>query len=89
MERARGVENDLMELFDGQLADEIQHVRYANHWIEILVKKDPRNAMDVVRAVTQANTAFRIIAGEALIQLVLDEQTLRETGFTEAGPDAV
>jgi uncharacterized ferritin-like protein (DUF455 family) len=81
MEHARGTEEDLMELFDGQLADEIQHVRYANQWIDILVRKDSRKAMDIVRAVTQANAAFRIIAGEALTQLVLDDQTLRETGF--------
>lgn len=81
MEHARDKEDDLMELFDAQLADEIQHVRYANRWITALVQRDGRKALDVIRAVTQANAAFRIIAGEALTELVLDEETLRETEF--------
>ena len=54
-------------------------MRYANRWITALVERDSRKALDVVRAVSQANTAFRIIAGEALTELVLDEETLRET----------
>lgn len=74
-------ETDLVELFDTQLPDEIQHVRYANTWIKRLVALDPRQALDIVRAVTQANAAFRMIAGEAALDITLDASMREEAGF--------
>lgn len=79
-------ETDLMELFDAQLPDEIQHVRYANRWIRILVDRNPRSALDVVRAVSQANAAFRIVAGDAAISMVLDDALKNEAGFLDDAP---
>ena len=76
-------EDDLMILFDAQLADEIQHVRYANVWIEELVRRDPRQALDIVRAVAQANRAFKTIAGEAAREVVLGNELKQEAGFIE------
>lgn len=76
-------EDDLVALFDAQLADEIQHVRYANRWIEKLVERNGRVALDVVRGVTQANAAFKLIAGNAIIPMTLDESVMRETGLLE------
>jgi uncharacterized ferritin-like protein (DUF455 family) len=49
-------------LMDGILADEIQHVRFANQWIKGEAKKNPRVVMEIaaaiafVRAVTAAFT---------------------------------
>jgi uncharacterized ferritin-like protein (DUF455 family) len=84
----RTTETDLRELLDAQLADEIQHVRYGNHWVAELVRRDPRQAIDVVRAVTQANEAFRMVAGDALVELTLDDDMRREVGLnaTETTP---
>lgn len=76
-------EDDLMELFDAQLADEIQHVRYGNVWVTELVRRDRSLILDVVRAVTQANRAFRIIAGDVVQELTLDDQIKLEAGFLE------
>lgn len=75
-------EADLAELFDAQLPDEIQHVRYANRWIQKLVADDPRRALDVVRAVTHANTTFRVVAGDAAIPITLTDELKTEAGFT-------
>ncbi len=84
LQRAKdGEEPDLMQLFDMQLADEMQHVRYANVWVKKLAELDRRKLLDVVRAVAQANAAFRIIAGEAIQELELDDETLREAGFAD------
>ncbi len=75
---------DVAALLDAQLADEIQHVRYANRWIESLIRSNPRYALDVVRAVAQANRAFPMIAGEAAMHLELDDQIRTEAGFADA-----
>lgn len=76
-------EEDLVQLFDAQLADEIQHVRYGNRWVTELGRQDRRNLLEVIRAVTQANRAFRLIAGAAFQELTLDEQTKLEAGFID------
>lgn len=55
------------EILDGILADEIQHVRFANHWIKDLVKRDRRNLLRVAHAVRfleQANAFFQTGEGE-------------------------
>jgi uncharacterized ferritin-like protein (DUF455 family) len=81
----RTTEEDLRELLEAQLADEVQHVRYANRWVTDLIRREPRRALDVVRAVSQANEAFRTVAGEAFVEIVLDEEMKRETGLL--GPE--
>ena len=79
----KGDEGDLMQLFDAQLADEIQHVRYGNRWVTELGRQDRRNLLEVIRAVSQANRAFRLIAGSAIQEMTLDEQTKLEAGFID------
>lgn len=74
-------ERDLTILYDAQLPDEIQHVRYANKWIPELIARDRRAALDVVRAVNQANAAFRQVAGSALIEMSLSDEIRAEAGF--------
>ena len=50
------------EVMDGILADEVQHVRFANEWIKREVKQNPRMVMEIaaaieyVRKVTEAFT---------------------------------
>jgi uncharacterized ferritin-like protein (DUF455 family) len=83
---SRTTEADLRELLEAQLADEIQHVRYANRWVADLVRREPRQALDVVRAVAQANEAFHMVAGEALVELTLDDAMRREVGLIETEP---
>jgi hypothetical protein len=46
---------------DGILADEIQHVRFANQWIKSEAKRNPRVLMEVAAAITflrSVTTAF-------------------------------
>jgi uncharacterized ferritin-like protein (DUF455 family) len=76
-------EHDLEALFDAQLADEIQHVRYANRWIEVLASRNPRIALEVVRAVSQGNEAFRIVAGDAAMNVDLDDHVRAELGLAQ------
>ena len=79
----RTTETDLRDLLEAQLADEVQHVRYANRWVAELVHRDLRLGLDVVRAVAQANEAFRAVAGDALVELTLDDDMKREIGLLE------
>ena len=86
LEHADRYDPDVAALLDAQLADEIQHVRYGNRWVEELIARDPRNAIDVVRGVSQANRAFPMIAGDAAIHLNLDDQIKREVGLIDPIP---
>jgi uncharacterized ferritin-like protein (DUF455 family) len=76
---------DLDELFDAQLPDEVQHVRYANVWVKKLMERlGPRAILDLSRAVTQANEAIKMVAGEGATTYPVAEDIRREAGFTEA-----
>lgn len=85
MERSKREEDaDLAELFDAQLADEVQHVRYANVWVKKLMEiNGPRSLMDIARATAQAGAAIKLIAGEALMTYPVDEELRREAGFDD------
>lgn len=83
-------EQDLVELFDTQLADEVQHVRYANAWIGRLVEREgPRATFGMARAIAAANEAFRIVVGEAVVRYPVAEDLRREAGFNESEIQAV
>ena len=87
--RAAGAE-DLVELLDTQLADEVQHVRYANEWVKRLVERGGAAAtFKMVRAVSQADSAMREIAGEALTSYPVAEDVRREAGFDPGEIEAV
>jgi uncharacterized ferritin-like protein (DUF455 family) len=80
----RGGQDDLDELFDAQLPDEVQHVRYANVWVkELLKRQGPRGLFDLTRAVSQANEAMRIVAGEGAMTYPVADDIRREAGFTD------
>ena len=78
-------ETDLAELFDAQLADEVQHVRYANAWIPRLKElRGARALLDLTRAVTAATRALRIVAAGATVVFPVADDLRREAGFTDA-----
>jgi uncharacterized ferritin-like protein (DUF455 family) len=55
------------EILEGILADEIQHVRFANRWIKAMAEQDPRTLLRVamaIRFLTQANAALQAAEGE-------------------------
>lgn len=83
-------EDDLVELFDTQLADEIQHVRYANDWVARLTAAGgPSSAFAVVKSVAQANKALRIVAGDVMVEYPVDEELRLEAGFSAEEIEAV
>jgi uncharacterized ferritin-like protein (DUF455 family) len=85
--RASG-EDDLVMLFDAQIADEIEHVRYANTWIKTLMnERGARAVLDLSRAVSNANEALRLVAGDAIAFFPVADDVRREAGFTEAEID--
>ncbi len=87
---AQAAEPDLRELLDAQLADEIQHVRYANHWTAVLAERGgARAAFELARAVGQANQALAIVAGGAMVRYPVDAELRREAGFSDGEIEAV
>jgi uncharacterized ferritin-like protein (DUF455 family) len=88
---ARGSgQQDLVELLDAQLADEVQHVRFANDWIPRLVARGgPRATFALVQAVARADEAMREVAGDAMTTYPIAEDLRREAGFSEAEIDTV
>jgi uncharacterized ferritin-like protein (DUF455 family) len=75
---------DFVELFEAQLADEIQHVRYANEWVKNLVEAGgPREVFEIARAAAQADQALKIVAGGALVTYPVADDIRREAGFTD------
>ena len=80
----RGGKTDLDELFDAQLPDEVQHVRYANVWVKKLMDRlGPRAILELSRAVSQANEALRVVAGDGATTYPVADDIRREAGFTE------
>jgi uncharacterized ferritin-like protein (DUF455 family) len=61
-------DHETADVLDAILADEIQHVRFANRWIKQLAAANPRVLMKVamaVRFLAQANQALMPKAGES------------------------
>lgn len=86
--RARGDE-ELAALFEGQFADEIQHVRVANEFIQRSVKQEPRLALRIATALSIAHRIFGQVfgeAGSAVFKYSPSEQGRLEAGFA---PDEV
>jgi uncharacterized ferritin-like protein (DUF455 family) len=83
-------QQDLSELLDAQLADEVQHVRYANEWVRRILERDgPRATFDVARSVALADRAMREVAGDAITFYPVAEDARREAGFSEAEIETV
>jgi uncharacterized ferritin-like protein (DUF455 family) len=82
---ARKDDVEFLSLFDQQLADEVQHVRFANVWIKKLIDEEgPRTVMALARGIAQGDKAFKQIVGaENLITYPVSESVRREAGFSD------
>jgi uncharacterized ferritin-like protein (DUF455 family) len=77
-------DQELVDLFEMQQADEITHVRFANEYIRDCIHRNPRAALQVARALTRASTAFMQVMGEegtANVGYLVDERGRLEAGF--------
>jgi len=77
-------DQELVELFEMQQADEITHVRFANEYIRDCIRKNLRVALQVARALTRAVTAFMQVMGKegtAHVEYLTDEKGRLEAGF--------
>jgi len=76
---------EFIALFDQQLADEVQHVRFANVWIKKLLAEDgPRTMMALARGIAQGDAAFKEVVGEKnMVTYPVSEDVRREAGFTD------
>ena len=60
-------DRETVELIDALMADEVQHVRFANHWIKRMADRDPRVLLRVAVAMTalgNINAALKPREGE-------------------------
>ena len=72
-------------LYDAQLADEITHVRFANHYLAAVSTRDPACVMSVGRTLNYASGAFFQVMGQHAIESVdypVEEQGRIEAGFS-------
>ena len=77
-------DDELAEFFDGQFADEIMHVRCANEFLHEMIAKEPRLALRVATALTEATRAFGEVFGgdgTAVAKYTISEQGRLEAGF--------
>ena len=82
-EARRKGQQDIVDFFEAQLADEITHVRYSNEWIRKLVKQNPRGFLDMARALTTSAKAFRQVMGTdgMNVRYGVDASVRAEAGF--------
>jgi uncharacterized ferritin-like protein (DUF455 family) len=85
MNASKGEEDaEFIQLFDAQLADEMQHVRFANVWIRKLAAiQGPREVMALARDVARADRAYEQIVGESGITYSVASDLRREAGFSD------
>jgi uncharacterized ferritin-like protein (DUF455 family) len=75
---------EFTSLFDQQLADEMQHVRFANVWIKKIVDREGARAMmALARAIAHANAAMKEIVGDDVVFYPVSDELRREAGFSE------
>jgi len=85
IDEARNMGDDeLADFFDGQFADEIMHVRCANEFLLELIAKEPRLALRVATALTEATRSHAAVFGSdgaAVAKYTISEQGRLEAGF--------
>src|SRR5262245_54857348 len=88
IEKAReSGDEEMVELFESQRADEISHVRFANDWINAATRLDARSVLEIGAALAGASKAFREVMGSEGtegVSYAADFAARREAGFTDA-----
>jgi uncharacterized ferritin-like protein (DUF455 family) len=82
-------DHETAELYEAQLADEVNHVRFANEWIRKGIERDRRCLLQIGQALTAASLAFAEVMGEegtAGVSYPIDAAGRLDAGFT---PDEV
>jgi uncharacterized ferritin-like protein (DUF455 family) len=82
--RAAG-DHEVAELYEAQLADEVNHVRFANKWIRRTIQMDRRSLLTIGAALTDASIAFAEVMGKEATEGVtypIDEAGRLDAGFT-------
>jgi uncharacterized ferritin-like protein (DUF455 family) len=75
---------EFTSLFDQQLADEMQHVRFANVWVKKIVDREGARAlMALARAIAHANLAMKEIVGGDIVYYPVSDELRREAGFSD------
>lgn len=80
-------DEELVELYRAQHADEIAHVRFANHWIRVATTDDPSAVLRIGAALNMASKAFVHVMGHegtSDVAYPADASGRLEAGFTEA-----
>jgi uncharacterized ferritin-like protein (DUF455 family) len=91
------------DVLDGILADEIQHVRFANAWFQRMAKEDPTvllklaSAVNFLRTVTKAfapkpgerNAAGVDLTGFEHVEMLLNVEDRMRAGFTQREIDEI
>jgi uncharacterized ferritin-like protein (DUF455 family) len=86
--RAAG-DHEIAEMYEAQLADEVNHVRFANEWIRSAIEQNRRCLLEIGNALTAASLAFAEVMGDqgtAGVAYPIDATGRRDAGFT---PDEI
>jgi uncharacterized ferritin-like protein (DUF455 family) len=78
-------DEETAELYEAQLADEVNHVRFANEWIRRGIHRDRRCLLQIGQALTAASLAFAEVMGAeatAGITYPIDADGRLDAGFT-------
>ena len=79
-------DEEMVELFESQRADEIGHVRFANEWINAATEQNPRSVLEIGTALAGASKAFHQVMGSEGTEganYPADGAARREAGFTD------
>ncbi|MGH7789270.1 MAG: DUF455 family protein [Candidatus Binatia bacterium] len=80
-------DEEMVELFEAQQADEISHVRFANEWINAATAQNARSVMEIGAALAGASKAFHQVMGPEATEGVsynADSAARREAGFSDS-----
>jgi uncharacterized ferritin-like protein (DUF455 family) len=76
---------EIADLYEAQLADEVNHVRFANEWIRKSIQRNARSVLEIGQALTAASLAFAQVMGKEATEGVtypIDEAGRLDAGFT-------
>jgi uncharacterized ferritin-like protein (DUF455 family) len=80
----RADDPEFTTLFEAQLADEMQHVRYANEWVKKLLQRGgPRTVFALARDVSLANEGLQHVSGGGVVFYPVADELRREAGFSD------